>query len=154
MGPALVYMTQERERRIAVENKKAFTLIELTISIGILTVILTGMLRVIVHCARLSEASTKMTIAVNESTNILNEIRTHYNPIDHYGLDCEDDICTGTVYFNQLKSVASCNSETGCMGILSVDKSNPNLLKIELIRNWNSKFTKDNNFILVTYLAR
>src|SRR3989338_3280502 len=63
--------------RLKFEAAKGFTLVEVLIAIGILTVVVVGLLQLFVYCSRLAEAAGNTTLAINEAQNKMEEIRSH-----------------------------------------------------------------------------
>lgn len=58
-------------------KNQGFTLVEVLITIGILTVVIVGLLQLFVYCSNLAEAAGNTTLSINEAQNKMEEIRNH-----------------------------------------------------------------------------
>ena len=78
----------------SINSKKAFTLIELLIVVGILAVVITGMMQIFTYMPRLSESASNSTKAMNEINSKLEEMysTSFKNIISTYACECFDYI--------------------------------------------------------------
>ena len=60
-----------------ISQNQAFTLVEVLITIGILTVVIVGLLQLFVYCSNLAEAAGNTTLGINEAQNKMEEIHNH-----------------------------------------------------------------------------
>ncbi|MCM8799528.1 MAG: hypothetical protein NC900_02195 [Candidatus Omnitrophica bacterium] len=114
--------------------KKGFSLLELTISIGILILVISSIYVSLVYCLILNESNYSLTIASNDAQRILEQIRQlPFDEIQNY-------IPT---QFNNLKN------ET-----VTVDKDiEDRIAKINVTVSWDERNRKK-NFSLLTKIAR
>lgn len=103
-------------------RNRAFTLIELMIAAAILVVAFLGLLGVFTGCLGLNELAGNFTIAINGAQAELERIR---------GLSF-GNISAGTFEISGMDSSDS-------QGIVEVDNTNPNLLRITVTVCWRQK---------------
>ena len=108
-------------------GEKGFSLLEVLLTVSILTITLIGLLQLFVYCSFLSELSGNVTLAVTEAQNKLEEIRNH-----NYSLITADYIEGGSPgnTFNL--------SQGAGKGVIYIDSSNPSLLQIQVVVSWKN----------------
>lgn len=104
-------------------RRKGFTLIELMIAAGVLVIVLGGLLLTYISCFALNETSRNLTFAINSAQDKLEEIR------DYTFSRIYDDYNGHTF---EVPGIASGDSK----GLVEVDNSNPDLLKITITVCW------------------
>ena len=109
-------------------NHKGFSLVEILVTVGILTILLTGLLGLFVYCSTLSQSSENLTMAVREAQGKLEEIRDH-----SYSLIATDYASGGnpgnTFNLTQLNG----------KGVVYIDSSNSALLSIKVVVSWKNQ---------------
>ena len=108
--------------------KKGFTLAEVLVSTGILTVIIVGLIKILIYCSLLADMSANITIAMRDAQNKLEEIRNS----DY------SSITTNYVSGGTPGNTFNLSQGTG-EGVIYMDASNPDLLKIEIDVSWKNK---------------
>lgn len=102
---------------------KGFTLIEVLVAVGILVIILAGLLLSYTSCFILNETTRNLTFAMNAAQNVLEEIREHtFSRIYR-------DYNRRTF---EVPQIPPGNSR----GLVEVDNSNPDLLRITITVCW------------------
>ena len=101
-----------------IHGKTGFTLVEALVASVILIISLGGMLSLFFYCFSLNERSREYTMAIAEAQNQLEELRA------------ARALNGGTFNFN-----LSLLSGTG---VIYVDDSNPELIRIKLVVSWQS----------------
>ena len=116
---------------------RGFTLIEVMISVAILTVVVTSLLMSIVSCVMLNQASSNFIVAASDAQDILEDIKSLpniYNDIDSYlppGLN-------------------SLTNETVSVNVLQVSEG---LKEVTVNVEWVDK-QRQNSFLLTTRINR
>jgi len=104
---------------------KGFTLAELLLAVSILAFVLTGLLLTFISCLTLNETTKNLTFAINSAQDRLEEIR------DYTFSQIHNDYNGHTFEIPEIPG----NSR----GVVEVDNSNPDLLKITVIVCWRQK---------------
>ena len=116
-------------------KKSGFTLLELMIGAAVLIVALVGLIAAYIGCFTLNEGARNLTIAINGTQAEMERIR-------NLSFDQIDDQ-NGTNF--EIDGLDSSESE----GIVEVDSSNPDLLKVAVTVSWRQKggrvFGEDRN---------
>ncbi len=125
-------------------KNQAFTLVEVLIAIGILTVVIVGLLQLFVYCSRLAEAAGNTTLAINEAQNKIEEIRNHdFNAI-------ATDYASGGTPGNTF-TLTSLNG-TGTVTPSQVGGSSE-LLQIQISVAWQNKNSRNFSTTLTGLIA-
>lgn len=70
------FMSSDRYNKLdGHPNLRGFTLVELMITAGILTIVLSGLLATFVSCILMNESNNNLVIAVNDAQYVLEEIK-------------------------------------------------------------------------------
>ena len=109
--------------------KKGFTLVEVLIAAGILAIVLVGLLQTFIQCSLLASMAGNLTSAVAQAQNKMEEIRNH-----NYDLITTDYAPVGTPPANTFNV-----SPLDGKGVIYIDSSNANLLKITIDVCWKEK---------------
>ncbi len=109
---------------------KGFTLLETLITAGILMVTVVGLMELFAYCAQLSEMAGNLTSALSEAQDKMEEIRNHTYA----------DIATDYVSGGSPGNTFNLTQLTG-KGVIYVDASNTDLLKIEIDVSWRNNRT-------------
>ena len=107
---------------------KGFTLVEMLVTVVIVVLVASSIIQLLIVCSRLSEFSWNMTSAMNQIQNKMEEIRN-----DTYSLITTDYASGGTP-----GNTFALTNPPG-MGVIYIDSSNANLLKIDISASWQVK---------------
>ena len=110
------------------QSKQGFTLAEVLVSTGILTVIIIGLIKILIYCSLLADMSANITITMREAQNKLEEIQNS----DY------SSITTNYASGGTPGNTFNLSQGTG-KGVIYMDASNPDLLKIEIDVSWKNK---------------
>ena len=119
-------MRKLREGVVSVGSRKALTLVEVALGAAILTVVLLSIISVYIKCIELVSASKSMTFAVNEAQAKMEGIRDH----NYYLIYADYNNGTFTV-----PGIAP----GGNKGVIYVDNSDPDLLKVTISVCWRER---------------
>jgi len=106
----------------------AFTLVEVLVVVGILTVVIVGMLNLFVYTSATASLAGNKTTAVAAAQSKMEEIRSH-----DYDLILTDYVSGGT-----LGDTFLLNSPNG-IGTIYIDSTDPDLLEIRIVVCWEDK---------------
>lgn len=107
---------------------EGFTLVELLIATGILAVVLTGLIMLFIRCSVLANLTHNKTVAMSEVQSLMEVIREH----------SFDDIVTDYAYGGSLNPFDL--EQLNGKGVIYIDSSNAELLRIEIVVSWENKF--------------
>jgi prepilin-type N-terminal cleavage/methylation domain-containing protein len=111
-----------------VRVNQGFTLVELLVVVGILSVVILGLIQIFLVGAILSDLSNRKTIAIGEAQDKMEEIRNHtYNLI-------ATDYASGGTPGNKF-SLSQINGE----GVITIDSSTASLLKVDIVVSFQYK---------------
>lgn len=108
------------------KSHKGLTLIEVALGAVILVMVLVSIISVYITCLELVTTSRNMTFAVNAAQAKMEEIRDH----NFYKIYAD--------YNNQTFTITEMPAGTS-KGVIYVDKSNPDLLKITISVCWRDR---------------
>lgn len=112
-------------RKINLFKGRGFSLIEMMVAILILAVAIIGLLKLFVYTLNLNKLAGDMNIAISEAQGKLEEMR-----------NCDfDDITTDYASGGTPGNTFSLARLNGA-GIIYIDSTNPELLKIEIVVSW------------------
>ncbi|MCA9407413.1 MAG: prepilin-type N-terminal cleavage/methylation domain-containing protein [Candidatus Omnitrophica bacterium] len=113
------------------KDNDGFTLVELLIVAGIMSVVLTGMIKLFIYTNIQAELAGNKTMAVNEAQMKLEEIRNHTYAqiVADYG---SGGTPGNTFNLNQLNG----------MGVIYVDSTNTELLEVDIKVCWQDKYNR------------
>ncbi len=118
-------------RVLRVNKNNGFSLIEIVVTVGILTILLTNLLGLFIYCSTLAQSAGNMTLAIREAQEKLEEIRDH-----NYSLITTDYAAGGSP-----GNIFNLNQLNG-KGAVYVDSSSPDLLQIKVVVSWKNKDTR------------
>ena len=98
---------------------KSFSLVEVLVTTGIITMVTLTLLRLFVYCSSLSEMAGNLTAAVTKAQDKMEEIRS-----DSYDLITTDYVLGGTPGNTFSLSIPP------AMGVVYIDSSNSSLLQV------------------------
>ena len=126
-------------------KNQGFTLVEVLIAIGILTVVIVGLLQLFVYCSTLAEAAGNTTLAVNETQNKMEEIRNHN--FSTLAVDYASGGTPGNTF-----TLTSLNG-TGTITISQFGGSS-SLLQTQINVSWQNKNSRNFSTALTSLIAR
>jgi len=112
-------------------TKRAFTLVELIVVVGILSLVITGMLQLYIYTSAQAEMGGNKTSAITEAQAKIEEIRNH--DFDDIAIDYGAGGTPGNTFDLTLLSGK---------GVIDVDDSNPELLVLEVAVSWRNKYSR------------
>jgi len=112
-------------------NERGFSLVELVVVTGILSVTITSMLQMYIYTSTQSELSGNLTSAVSEAQTKIEEIRTV----------TYDSIATNYASGGTPGNIFDTTLITG-KGVVTIDSSNAELLEIEVVVCWRDKYNR------------
>lgn len=107
---------------------KGFTLVEIVLTVGILAVSVVGLVQLFTHFSFLTDLSRNLSVVIIEGQDKMEEIRNH-----NYSSIVADYSSGGTP-----GNMFSLTNPTG-QGVIYIDSSNANLLKIEIMVSWRNR---------------
>lgn len=108
--------------------KSGFSLIEILMATVILVVAVTGLIQLFIYCSILSEESRNLAQAMTEAQSTFEKISN-----DNYSAIITDYAAGGTPG-NKFDL-----SQGNGKGVIYIDSSNPDLLKIEIVVSWRNQ---------------
>jgi len=113
------------------DTSEGFSLVEMLLVVGILAVVITGLMRLFIHCSVLSEMSGNKTLVLGEAQATMEEIRDHdYNSIvTDYSLGGDPGNTFDLTHLNG-------------KGIIYIDSTNADLLEIKIVVSWENKYNR------------
>ena len=111
--------------------EKGFTLVEIVFVAAISAFILVGMIHLYILTSVQSEVAGKMTLAVSEAQNKLEEIRN--TPYSEIATDYASGGTPGNTFDLTLLEGK---------GVIYIDSSNPELLGLEVVVCWKDKYDR------------
>lgn len=109
-------------------RQNGFTLVEVMITVGMLAVVLTGLIRLFIFCSYLSELSGNITLVMSEAQNKIEKIR------NHSFVQIATDYGSGGTPGNTF-TVSGVNSR----GVIYLNTTNANLYEIDVVICWIDK---------------
>ena len=109
-------------------SREGFSLVEVICTVGILAVVLVGLLELFIYTSALAEMSGNLTVALNAAQGKMEEIRNH-----SFSLITTDYASGGSP-----GNTFDVSQPTG-KGVIYVDSSNSDLLKIKIVVSWRNK---------------
>ena len=107
---------------------QGFTLVELLVVVGILSVVILGLIEIFLVGAILADLSNRKTIALGEAQDKMEEIRNHT-----YSLITTDYASGGTP--GNKFSLSQINGK----GVITIDSSTASLLKVDIVVSFQYK---------------
>ncbi len=118
-------------------SKKAFTLVEVMVTIGIITIVIVNLLRSYVYSSTLTELSGNMSYAITKAQGKMEEIRNH-----NFETITMDYAPAGTPPKNIFALTKATDGVEG-MGVITITDVDPgvtaNLLQVEIVVCWRNK---------------
>lgn len=113
------------------KSNNGFTLAELVVVVGILSVVITGLLQLFIYTSVQAEISGNSTLAISEAQDKMEEIRNH-----NYDTIVADYASSGTP-----GNTFDLSLLTG-KGVVYIDSSNAELLVVEVVVCWKNKYNR------------
>ena len=109
-------------------SRKGYSLVEVICTVGILAFVFVGLLELFIYTYALDEMAGNLTMALKEAQGKMEEIRNY-----DYNLITTDYASGGTP-----GNTFDLSQPTG-KGVIYVDASNSDLLKIKIVVSWSNK---------------
>ena len=109
-------------------NEKGFSLVELLVTIAILSIVVVGVMKVFIYATSLSEIARNQTIAVSEAKSKIEEMRNY--TFSSLAADYGSGGTPGNTF--DLTEIIG-------KGVVYIDSSNANLLEIKVVVSWQNQ---------------